>query len=44
MLDFSTAASFTFLYFEIADVSGLCFGSNSLQLTGKLVDKVVAVR
>ncbi|XP_071604418.1 L-threonine ammonia-lyase-like isoform X1 [Heliangelus exortis] len=26
------------------DVSGLCFGSNSLQLTGKLVDKVVAVR
>ncbi|NXC88504.1 SRR racemase, partial [Cercotrichas coryphoeus] len=26
------------------DVSGVCFGSNSLQLTGKLVDKVVAVR
>ncbi|XP_062435666.1 L-threonine ammonia-lyase-like isoform X2 [Rhea pennata] len=26
------------------DVSGPCFGSNSLQLTGKLVDKVVAVR
>ncbi|XP_074730614.1 L-threonine ammonia-lyase-like isoform X1 [Strix uralensis] len=26
------------------DVSGLCFGSNSLQLTGNLVDKVVAVR
>ncbi|NXD08381.1 LTHAD lyase, partial [Nothocercus nigrocapillus] len=26
------------------DVSGHCFGSNSLQLTGKLVDKVVAVR
>ncbi|XP_074763223.1 L-threonine ammonia-lyase-like isoform X3 [Athene noctua] len=26
------------------DVSGLCFGSNSLQLTRKLVDKVVAVR
>ncbi|XP_010085472.1 PREDICTED: serine racemase-like [Pterocles gutturalis] len=26
------------------DVSGLCFGSNSLQLTGKLVDKVVSVR
>ncbi|NXR25098.1 SRR racemase, partial [Cinclus mexicanus] len=26
------------------DVSGVCFGSNSLQLTGKLVDKVVSVR
>ncbi|XP_037995977.1 putative threonine dehydratase isoform X2 [Motacilla alba alba] len=26
------------------DVSGVGFGSNSLQLTGKLVDKVVAVR
>ncbi|XP_005048214.2 PREDICTED: L-threonine ammonia-lyase-like [Ficedula albicollis] len=26
------------------DVSGACFGSNSLQLTGKLVDKVVSVR
>lgn len=25
-------------------MSGLCFGSNALQLTGKLVDKVVAVR
>nr|XP_009686350.1 PREDICTED: serine racemase-like [Struthio camelus australis] len=30
--------------FAFGDVSGLCFGSNSLQLTGKLVDKVVAVR
>ncbi|XP_067395917.1 L-threonine ammonia-lyase-like isoform X1 [Emydura macquarii macquarii] len=26
------------------DVSGPCFGTNSLQLTGKLVDKVVTVR
>ncbi|XP_066180236.1 L-threonine ammonia-lyase-like isoform X2 [Sylvia atricapilla] len=30
--------------YTFGDVSGVCFGSNSLQLTGKLVDKVVAVR
>lgn len=33
-----------FCLLKSADVSGVCFGSNSLQLTGKLVDKVVAVR